>query len=67
MGSHYLFKEPGGWVGIKDGGTFEIVKKERRKRWEYYINKIKTFDLLTFCHNMNITHHIGLKLQLVGY
>ena len=51
MGSHYLFKEPGGWVGIKDGGTFEIVKKERRKRWEYYINKIKTFDLLTFCQN----------------
>ena len=27
IGSHYLFKEPGGWVGIKDGGTFEIVKK----------------------------------------
>ncbi|MEA0971034.1 Solute carrier and signal transduction histidine kinase domain protein [Candidatus Megaera venefica] len=51
IGSHYLFKEPGGWVGIKDGGTFEIVKKERRKRWEYYINKIKTFDLLTFCQN----------------
>ncbi len=46
IGSHYLFKEPGGWVGIKDGGIFEIVKKERRKRWEYYINQIKTFDLL---------------------
>ncbi|NRB10779.1 MAG: hypothetical protein HRU35_04095 [Rickettsiaceae bacterium] len=50
FGSHYLLKQPGGWVGLKDGGRFAKLKKEKKYKWQKRINKIKNFNFVEFCY-----------------
>ncbi|NRB10361.1 MAG: hypothetical protein HRU35_01925 [Rickettsiaceae bacterium] len=47
--SHYLLKQPGGWVGIADGGRFVMYKKERKYKWQQRIKQLKKFDFIEFC------------------
>ena len=32
IGSHYLLREPGGWVGIKDDSDLKEIRRERKNR-----------------------------------
>jgi Na+/proline symporter/signal transduction histidine kinase len=49
--SHYLLKQPGGWVGIKDQKTFSTFQQEKKRRRQNLINAILGFNFLQFCRN----------------
>ena len=49
VGSHYLLKQPGGWVGIKDNSMLISAKQERKRKFYNFINSIKEFNFITFC------------------
>ena len=49
MLSHYLLKEPGGWVGIKDKGSLLSMRLERQRKWRLFVNAIKNFNIVEFC------------------
>lgn len=51
IGSHYLLKQPGGWVGIKDPMPLIIAKLERTRKIRGLITNIKKFNLLQACKN----------------
>jgi Na+/proline symporter/signal transduction histidine kinase len=52
MGSHYLLKQPGGWVGIKDPAPLIAARLERKRSWQKWLNSLKNFDLIvTFRKN----------------
>ena len=40
IGSHYLLRQPGGWVGIKDYSYLEEQKLIRRRRWNKFVDKV---------------------------
>lgn len=48
IGSHYLLKQKGGWIGIKDYTVVNILK-QRRKIWiKYFIKSVCNFNIKTF-------------------
>ncbi len=47
MGSHYLLKQPGGWVGIKDPSPLIAARLNRRRKFQKLYQSLKTFDLMT--------------------
>jgi Na+/proline symporter/signal transduction histidine kinase len=47
--SHYLFRQPGGWVGIKDPEPLMRMRQERKRRFQKFIKSCTHFDLMTFC------------------
>lgn len=49
--SHYILKQEGGWVGIKDTRYLLQLRHERKRKIYYIMNSIKNFDLSTFLHN----------------
>ena len=49
MGSHYLLRQPGGWVGIKDRAYLDEQKYLRGKRWDDFIDSVYGFNLITYC------------------
>ena len=49
LGSHYLLRQPGGWVGIKDNSYLEEQKILRRMRWKKFIDSIYNFNFITYC------------------
>lgn len=49
ISSHYLLKEPGGWVGIKDNATLVSIRLERKRKWGLFANSIKNFNIIEFC------------------
>ena len=51
FGTHYLLKQPGGWVGIKDYTDLYNLREGRKKTLLNFINSIKQFNLFTFCNN----------------
>lgn len=44
--SHYLLRQPGGWVGIKDKEPLIRLRQERKKACEKFLNDIKNFSLI---------------------
>ncbi len=46
---HYLFNEPGGWIGIKDPESLIAIKLERKRKFNQLILAIKDFNLIKFC------------------
>ena len=48
MGSHYIFKEQGGWVGIKDQGPLLAARQARKDAWQGFINTIKRPKLYAY-------------------
>jgi Na+/proline symporter/signal transduction histidine kinase len=46
--AHYLGKQPGGWVGIKDPSPLLLIKEERRKAKRKFIKDIKNFSFVSF-------------------
>ncbi len=41
MGSHYLLREKGGWVGIKEPGPLLAARQARKDAWKTFIRAIK--------------------------
>lgn len=48
LASHYLLKEPGGWVGIKDDRDLVELRLQRKVKIEQFINYIKNFRFVSF-------------------
>ncbi len=51
IGSHYIFGEKGGWVGIKDVRPPERVRLERKRKVTNFLRSLKTFNFTSFCKN----------------
>ena len=49
--THYMFKQPGGWVGIKDPRPLIILSLERKRKLNKFITSVKEFHLLDFLKN----------------
>lgn len=49
--SHYLLKQEGGWIGIKDKSALNEAREIRKRNIKKYVKYIKNFNFLTFCHN----------------
>jgi signal transduction histidine kinase/Na+/proline symporter len=49
MGSHYLLKQKGGWIGIKDYSPVIAIQNERKKRAIRFLHSIKNFNILDIC------------------
>jgi Na+/proline symporter/signal transduction histidine kinase len=51
MGSHYLLKQEGGWVGVKYTAPLENAKIERKYKISQLVENIKNFNFIDFCKN----------------
>ena len=51
IGSHYILREKGGWVGIKDQEQFDAVMLEKKQRRNCFVRFVKNFSLVKFCQN----------------
>ena len=51
IGSHYLLKQSGGWVGVKEPEPLNLIRAERKRKLAKLAHSIKNFNLLTFCIN----------------
>ena len=49
MGSHYLLKQPGGWVGIRDTTYLDHARKEKKRKIAVFFSSIKNFNFIEFC------------------
>ena len=58
MGSHYLLKQSGGWVGIKDNAPLDELRKNRRARHARYMNNIRNFKIFDFLRNNTPTQEL---------
>jgi signal transduction histidine kinase len=65
MGSHYLLKQHGGWIGIKDKSGLIQVRKERRRRLRQLWSDIKSFNLIEVYKN-NYPQGDGL-ISILGF
>ncbi len=46
--SHYLLKQPGGWVGIKKTGPLTTVRQNRKRNIEMFFKNVSNFSLIGF-------------------
>lgn len=70
MGSHYLLRQKGGWVGIKDNAYLESIRSERKRNTYNIINVIKNFNFITFCKKTAPTNELtytGLGIYFIFY
>jgi len=51
MGSHYVLREQGGWVGIKEKEPLIAAKESRRAAWNRFIYTIKHPNLYRYLQN----------------
>ncbi|MGI4776386.1 MAG: ATP-binding protein, partial [Janthinobacterium lividum] len=49
VSSHYLLKQPGGWVKIKDDSYLKSIRAERKRNFEKLSNNISGFSFIEFC------------------
>lgn len=49
FGAHYLLKQNGGWVGIKDSTPLIKMKEERRQRRAKLWQEVKSFNFIEVC------------------
>ena len=54
LGSHYVFKMPGGWIGNKSNSDFIKYKAEKRERIEQYKSFIKNFNFFVFLRSRTL-------------
>lgn len=48
IGSHYILKQPGGFVGIKDNAPLISLRQQRNRNINIFIKKVTKFSLLNF-------------------
>jgi Na+/proline symporter/signal transduction histidine kinase len=49
FGHHYIYKQPGGWIGIKDQGYLDEIRRERQHKINSFIASLKTSKFIQFC------------------
>lgn len=64
IGSHYLLKQKGGWVGIKDQESFIALKVQRQQKLKRLWRNIVSFNFLDVCRK-NTPKSEGL-ISLLG-
>lgn len=47
--SHYILKQSGGWVGIKDYSTVIQLRRKRKEQFRRYVDLVKEFNLIDLC------------------
>ncbi|MHB9148126.1 MAG: sodium:solute symporter family transporter [Candidatus Amoebophilus sp.] len=48
LGSHYILKQPGGWVGIREPEPLLEARENRRKAWKRFKKDFKEFSLVQY-------------------
>ena len=48
MGSHYLLRQPGGWIGIKDKVPLLVARQKRKEYWENLFHTIKELKVYNY-------------------
>jgi Na+/proline symporter len=66
MGSHYLLRQPGGWVGIKDKAPLLVVRQQRKEWWEGLRRTIKEMRVYSYLQK-NLPSYDGLYALLGLY
>lgn len=51
MGSHYLLRQSGGWIGIKDQISLNANKNQRRLSLKRFFNSVINFNPISFFKN----------------
>ena len=52
ISSHYLLKQTGGWIGIKDEKILIAIRSQRKEQFKKIILNLKKFNILSVCkHN----------------
>ena len=70
VGSHYLLKQPGGWIGIKDREYLDYTKKTRKRKRTAFLNSIWNFNLIKFCKKTapkNELNYMYLGIYFIMY
>lgn len=49
--SHYVLRQPGGWVGIKNPEPLKLSQERRKRRIEKILDTINNFSFMEFCLN----------------
>ena len=63
--SHYLLKQKGGWIGVKEKAPLLAAKQAKKRRWQRFISSIKNFSLDRYLQeNLPKQEHI---YPLVGF
>ncbi|MDG1436800.1 MAG: sodium:solute symporter family protein [Rickettsiaceae bacterium] len=52
IGSHYLLRQKGGWVGIKDNSYLNAQKERKKRRWTNLVKYIKNFSFRRMCRKI---------------
>jgi Na+/proline symporter/signal transduction histidine kinase len=65
IGSHYLLKQSGGWVGIKDEKTLIAIRNERQNKLKKIIHDFKEFNIVEVCKR-NYPNGEGL-ISILGF
>ncbi len=69
MGSHYLLKSTGGWVGIQDKAPLIAAQQARRQYWAGIKYNIKNFQLYPYLKSLQprySMYYILLGMYLLG-
>ena len=64
IASHYLLKQEGGWVGIKDPKPLIEIRNQRKLRFKKFVEDMKNFNIVKIC-NKNCPRGDGL-ISMVG-
>ena len=72
ISSHYLLKQAGGWVGIKDERQLIAIRTERKRQFRKIIQNIKEFDILLICksnypNSEGLISILGLFVMIVTF
>ena len=51
IGSHYLLRQPGGWVGVKDKSYIE-ERNQKRSLQERFVNWVRDASLMGYCRKI---------------
>ncbi len=49
--SHYLLKQPGGWVGIQDNIMLLQLRQQRKRNWSKFLDSVANFNLPAYLRN----------------
>lgn len=48
LGSHYLLKQPGGWIGVREPEPLLEARENRRRAWKRFKKDFKEFNLAQY-------------------
>jgi len=66
FGSHYLLRQPGGWVGIADRSYLEEQKLIRHRRWSKFIDNIYNFNFTAYCKS-HVSNQDSVYMYFAGF